>query len=225
MSAEAHALFEIHLFGQTLGVTSQMTTMTGITAGLATVSYFATRKMEAVPKGLQNAMEMIVEKLQGFLSGVIGPENARLYLPILGTLFLFIITSNYSGLLPGAGHLPGLAAPTSVLGVTAGLAVCVFFCTHGLGFKVNGIHYLKHFASPLLPLLIIEEFVRPLSLSLRLYGNIFGEETVVEQIFGLIPLFVPIPFMVLGLLFGFLQALVFTMLSSIYIRGAVSGGH
>ena len=224
MSAEAGVLFEVFGFG----VTSHMTTMTGITVLLGGLSYGATRNMKTNPKGLQNFMEMVVEKLEGFLTGVIGAKEARKFIPLLGTFFLFIIVSNYSGLLPGAGHLPGLAAPTSVLGVTIGLAIVTFFSTHFFGFRAHGVRYLKHIFSLnilLSLLMLIDEMVRPVSLSLRLYGNIYGEEMVASQIAHLVPLFLPLPFMALGLLFGAVQALVLMLLSSIYIHGAVGEGH
>ena len=105
----------------------------------------------------------------------------------------------------------------------------VTFCaTHIGGFKYNGVHYLGHFVkpvAPLLPLMLLEEVIHPLSLSLRLYGNIYGEETVLHQVSGLLPLLAPIVIMGLSLLFGAIQALVFTMLSAIYIEAATGAGH
>ena len=145
-----------------------------------------------------------------------------------GTLFLYIIISNYSGLLPLAGELPGFQPPTGTLSCTVGLALVTFLATQYGGFKYHGVHYLGHFVkpvAPLLPLMLLEEVTHPLSLSLRLFGNIYGEETVLHQVSGLIPLGAPIVIMGLSLLFGFIQALVFTMLSAIYIDTATSAGH
>jgi F-type H+-transporting ATPase subunit a len=127
-----------------------------------------------------------------------------------------------------AGHLPGLAAPTSTLSVTAGFALVVFFCTHFFGIKEKGLGYFKHFFQPvafLFPLMIIEEFVRPLSLSLRLYGNIFGEEMVTAQLFSMAPFGVPIIMQLLGILMGLIQAFVFTLLTAVYIGGATADHH
>ena len=157
-----------------------------------------------------------------------GADKANKYLPFLGTMFIFILISNYSGLLPMSGKIFGLHAPTSSISCTIALALLVFFTTHGAGFKVNKLHYFGHFVKPvviMLPFLIIEEIVRPVSLSLRLYGNIFGEETVTEQLFELVPVFVPVIMQALGLLFGFIQAMVFTLLAAIYIDGATGEGH
>ncbi|MFZ5943924.1 MAG: F0F1 ATP synthase subunit A [Bacillota bacterium] len=209
-------------------ITSETTTMWGIMLLLAVLSYLATRNMKRIPSGIQNLMEYAVEGIIKLLSGIMGEKKAKKYLPLLGTLFIFILISNYSGVLPGAGHTPGLKAPTSNWSVTLGLAIVVFFSTQFFGVKERGLSYFKHFLQPLpfmLPLNIIEQFVRPLSLSLRLYGNVFGEEMVVAGLFALVPLIVPLPMMLLGLLFGFIQAFVFTLLSAIYIAEATDTHH
>ncbi len=225
----AGALFQI--FG--LEVTSVITTMWGVMLLLAVVSYFATRNMKLVPTSrLQTFMEMVLEMIIGFLTQVMGDRaKAKRYLPLLGTFFLLILLSNYSGILPGAlhgtkSHINGLQAPTSALSVTAGFAIIVFFATHIYGIKAKGLGYFKHFIQPipiLLPLNILEEFTKPLSLSLRLYGNIYGEEMVVVGLFGLVPLLLPLPIQFLGLLFGFIQAFVFTLLAAVYINTATAG--
>jgi len=209
-------------------VTSITTTTWGVILLLVLISAIVTRKMTKVPGKLQAAVEMVVSGLNNFFGDILGEKKAKAFMPLLGTLFIFILTCNLCGLLPLCGHLPGLAAPTSSLSVTVALAVVVFFTTHAAGFKYNGVGYLGHFVKPmafLLPLLIIEEFVRPLSLSLRLFGNIFGEETVGRQIFELCPLIAPLPLYILSLLFCLVQALVFTMLTSIYIDGSTSHEH
>jgi F-type H+-transporting ATPase subunit a len=219
------ALFK--LFGL-VEITSVTTTMWGLILFLAVVSYLATRSLKKVPRRrLQVFMEMVLESAIGFLSDIIGDEEkTKRYLPLLGSFFFLILCSNYSGLLPGAGHIPGLQAPTSTLSVTAAFAIVVFFATHYYGFKEKGWGYLKHFVQPipiLLPLNIIEEFTKPLSLSLRLFGNIYSEEMVIVGLFSLMPLFLPVPMQLLSLLFGFIQALVFTLLASIYISTATAG--
>ncbi|GAW93831.1 F0F1 ATP synthase subunit A [Calderihabitans maritimus] len=213
------ALF--HLFG--LEVTSRVTTMWAIMLLIIVFSWLATRNLRRVPTGAQNVMEMITEALLDFFAGIMGYRRAKQYLPLLMTLFIFILISNYSGLLPMAGKIPGLAAPTSAWGVTLGLAIVVFFATQISGFKTHGLGYLKHFIQPvafMLPLVVIEQFVRPLSLSLRLFGNIFGEEMTIEQLFELVHAFVPLPMMFLSLLMGLIQAVVFTLLTAVYIAEA-----
>ncbi len=209
-----------------LEVTSAMVTMVAITIGLTLLSYFATRHMKTRPRGLQNFMEKCVEMLRNFIGGMLDKSIVNRYLPFLGALFIFILVSNYSGLLPFSGRLPGLAAPTSVINVTAGLAVCTFCVTHYTGIKQHRGKYINNFIKPfvfMLPLLLLDEFIRPLSLTLRLYGNIYGEETVISNIFNLVPLGVPIIMQALSLLMGFIQAMVFVLLSCVYINGAYEG--
>lgn len=202
-------------------ITGTVATMWVITALLALLSRLATRKMKDVPGPLQNLAELAVSKLQDYYEGILGPRLGRKYFPILGTLFIFIIVCNYSGLLPGAGHLKGFAVPTASLSVTAGLAIVGFLTTHTAGIRERGPRgYLKSFLSVMLPLTLVETFVRPFSLALRLFGNLFGEEMVTEQLYGIFPLIVPLVMNVLSLLFCLIQALVFTMLLSLYIREA-----
>ena len=209
-------------------VTSGMVTMFAITVILGVLAFLSTRNMKERPSGLQNVAEKVVEMLYGFLEGILGRELARYYFPYLGTLFVFILLSNYIGLLPFAGHLPGLAAPTSSVSVTCALAACTFLITHYSGFRFHGLGYGKHFLKPfafMLPLLLLEEIIRPVSLTLRLFGNVFGEETVTAQIFQLVPLLLPIVLQALSLLLGFVQALVFVLLSSMYISAAAGESH
>jgi F-type H+-transporting ATPase subunit a len=221
---EAKVLFSI--FG--IDVTGYVTTMWAIMAVLAVLFIIAARKMEEVPGRFQCLVEYTVEGLLNFFGGIMGREQARRYFPLLCTLFLFILFSNWSGILPLAGRVEGFKAPTSTLSVPAGLAIIAFISTQYAGFRQHGIGYLKKFLQPfvfMLPLNIIEELVRPLSLSLRLYGNIFGEEMVALVLFSLVPYFVPSLMQMLGLLFGFIQAVVFTTLTAIYISSATAEAH
>jgi len=211
-----------------LEVTSVTTTTWGLMLVLGVVSYFATRRLEKIPtRRLQVFMEMGLGMLLDFLDGIMGDRTrAKRYFPLLASFFILILLSNYSGLLPGAGHVTGLQAPTSTWSVTVAFAIVVFFATHYYGVKAKGLGYFKHFIEPipfLLPLNILEEFTKPLSLSLRLFGNIYGEEMVIAGLFSLLPLFLPVPMQILSLLFGFIQAFVFTMLASIYISTATAG--
>ena len=210
-----------------LQVTSTVVSMWAIILILALLSFLATRLLKDVPGPLQNLAEMAVEKLQSFFADSLGQKHMRKYFPIFATFFIFIVVSNYSGLLPGVGHVKGMALPTASLSVTAGLAIIAFFTTHVIGIRERGLkHYAASFAKPLylcflmLPLNIIEQFVRPMSLALRLYGNMYGEETVTEKLYEIFPIGVPLIMNVLSLLFCLLQAIVFTMLLSIYVSEA-----
>ncbi len=220
----AKVLFTI--FG--LEVTGHVTTMWAIMAFLFVVLVLMTRKMDKVPGRFQCLIEYTVEGLLNFFSGMMGKKMARRYFPLLCTLFLFILVSNWSGILPLAGHVEGFRPPTSTLSVTAALALVAFFATQFAGFREKGFGYLKHFFQPFIfmfPLNLIEELVRPLSLSLRLYGNIFGEEMVVAVLLSIAPYFAPALMQMLGILFGFIQAVVFTTLTAIYISSATADAH
>ena len=211
-----------------LEVTSTVTTMWAIIAVLTLLSWLATRNLKEVPGPLQNAAEITVSYLRNYYEQNLGKEHGRKYFPVFATFFIFIIVCNYSGILPGAGHLRGLAGPTACLSVTAGLGVIAFFTTHTIGIREKGLkHYLASFTKPLilvvlmLPLNILEQFIRPASLALRLYGNMYGEEMVTETLYDIFPIGVPLIMNVLSLLFCMLQAMVFTMLLSIYVSEAV----
>jgi len=195
---------------------------------LVLITFLATRNMQKVPRGLQAFMEIVVEGLNNFFSGIIGPAASR-YLPLLGSLFLYIILMNLWGL------IPLMHSPTNKLNTTLALAIVVFFTTQYEGIRVKGAwKYFKHFMEPLglcflmLPIHLIGELARPVSLSLRLFGNLTGEDIAIVSLAVLSPLllgFIPLPFqvvmMLLALLFSTVQAVVFTLLSSIYIASAI----
>ena len=209
-----------------LQVTGTVVTMWAIILILTLISWLATRNMKDVPGKLQNVAEMAVGYLQNYFNGTLGNKLCKKYFPVFATFFIFIIVSNYSGLLPGAGHLKAFHVPTASLGVTAGLAVVAFFTNHAIGVKERGfgkyfLGMLTSMTIPLFFLAIIEQVVRPFSLALRLYGNLYGEEAVTENLYSIFPIIVPLVMQVLSLLFCLIQALVFTMLLSIYVSEAV----
>ena len=193
-----------------------------IMAVILLLSIIATRRMKDVPGPLQNIAEMAVSGLLSFFSGVLGEKKARHYFPMLASFFVLIIVCNYSGLIPGAGEL--FTVPTSVLTVTAALSTISFVAIQSSGIKKHGVgKYLGTFFKPfafLFPILILEQFTRPLSMALRLYGNIYGEELAAETLFELFPVGLPIVMHILSLLFCFIQAMVFTMLLAVFINEA-----
>ena len=158
-----------------------------------------------------------------FMQDTLGGKDPRPYLPLIATVFLFILFSNWLGL------VPGFTAPTSNWNTTIAPAIVVFFFYHFVGIKKHGvIKYFKHFGGPvwwLSPVIFVLEtighFARILSLSIRLFGNIFGEENLFMVLFTLVPLLVPVPVMFMSVFFGLIQALVFTLLSIVYIALAV----
>jgi F-type H+-transporting ATPase subunit a len=181
------------------------------------------------PGKLQIIFEDMVGGLAEMLDVMVGPKG-RDYLTLVGTIGTFILFGNLMGL------IPGLMAPTSSINVTLGCAITVWVYYHYHGVKSQGIvAYLKHFAVPpgahwslavvWLPIEIISHFSRVLSLSLRLFGNIFGEELVILILFSIVPFVVPLPMMFLGIITATLQAFIFVMLTMIYLGGAVGAEH
>lgn len=196
---------------------------------IGAIGYFATRNMQTVPRGLQNAWEAIIIFTYDFFTQLMDKEHvAKKWAPLLTAFFLFILCSNYSGLVPGAANIPGYQPPTSNWNVTMTLALITFFSVHIAGLSEHGGHYFKHFVSPsvaMLPLNLVEEVAHPLSLTVRLFGNIFGEEMVIAFLLFLAPFVIPSAIMGLSLLLGAIQAIVFTILSASYIAAATGEGH
>ena len=192
------------------------------------------RPKKMVPSGLQNLSEALLGGLHDFFLGILGPEGKK-YVPFVGTLFLYIVTMNWMGL------LPFMKAPTSSLNTTLALALCVFVYVQYIGITKNGIGgYLYHFAGQpkdaigwgsailLFPLEIMGELIKPISLSCRLFVNILSEDILLAVLVGLgvtsiaflhspIGLPLQLPFLLLSTLFGLIQGLVFSLLASIYI--------
>jgi F-type H+-transporting ATPase subunit a len=188
-----------------------------------------TRLRVEEPGRVQVMIEDGIAALVSLLEDVVGPKGPR-YLPLVGAVGLFILVGNLMGL------VPGLMAPTSNINVTLGCAITVFVYYHLQGLKAQGLlGYLKHFAAPpgapwwiapiYFPIEIISHLSRVLSLSVRLFGNIFGEELVILILFSIVPFLVPLPMMFLGLITATLQAFIFVMLTMIYLQGAVTVEH
>ena len=205
-----------------------------IAALLILIAHLAARNPQMIPGKLQNVVEMVVEGLANFITGILGPDGRR-YVPFLGTLFIYIYCMNV------AGALPLGKSPTASPNTTVALALCVFVYVHFIGFTRNGPKgYIKHLAgnpqSPvewafvpiMFPIHVLGELARPVSLSLRLFGNVSGEDVLLFAFCSLgvtalsafnSPVGIPfqVPFIFLALLTSFIQALVFTLLSTIYI--------
>lgn len=209
----------IRIFG-VLDVTGEVIGMWILLAAVFVFCVLATKNLKERPGKLQNVLEMGVDYLDNFFGKILGEKRTRKYFFFLGSLFCFIIVSNYSGLIPGFGLTKYVKAPTSSLSVTLGLGVCSFVFLQAAGIKLGFKQYLKRFITPIafmLPLLVLDEFIKPASLALRLFGNIFGEEMVTENLYEILPIGAPLIMMVLSLLFCALQAIVYTMLVSIYL--------
>lgn len=199
-----------------------------IASSVSLIFYFGTTQNALIPKGFQNFLEWVVESISLFVLGILG-EDGKKYIPFLGTLFIYILSMNLIGL------IPLMASPSSNLNITLALAICVFLMVQYLNIKNMGIKgFLYHLAgSPnnilgwilaplMLPIELLTQISRPITLALRLFGNILGEKILVAffAIVGITLLYffpIQLPFMLLGLLTNIMQAMVFTLLSTIYI--------
>jgi F-type H+-transporting ATPase subunit a len=177
------------------------------------------------PGGLQHFFESIYEFLKKSAADA-GVEKPHKYMAYFATIFIFIATMNLIGI------IPAFEAPTMFVWVPAGLALWTFLYFNVAGFRTNGIGYLKHFAGPIwwmapmmFPIEIISVFIRPLSLTVRLYGNMFAGEQVTLVFINITKLIIPVIFMGLHVFVSLIQAYVFTMLTMMYIAGATAHGH
>jgi F-type H+-transporting ATPase subunit a len=187
---------------------------------LTITSWLVMRHLRLRPDRRQAVLELVVTGIMGQIEDVIR-KDSRPYLPLLGTLFIFLVSANLSGVLPGD------EAPTSKLETPAALALIVFFSVHFFGMRARGLFgYLASFAEPkliMLPLNIVSEVTRTFSLMVRLFGNVMSGEFVIALVVTLGGLFVPIPLMVLEILVGIVQAYIFTVLATVFIGAAIGG--
>lgn len=203
-----------------------------VIAVLVIVSLLGTSNIQRIPSGMQNFMEYALEYIRDLAKTQIGEKEYRPWVPFIGTLFLFIFVSNWSGaLIPWKLiKLPSgeLGAPTADINTTVAFALLTSLAYFYAGISKSGLGYFAHYVEPvpfMLPFKIIEDFTKPLSLSFRLFGNILADELVVGVLVLLVPLFVPLPVMVLGLFTSAIQALIFATLAATYIGEALEGGH
>lgn len=209
----------------------------------------ARRELQKIPRGLQNVAEWAVESLNNFTVGIVGPGGER-YTPLVGTIFIYILLMNLIGI------FPGFHSPTANISITLALGVVVFCYVQYEGIRQNGLGgHFKHFMGPMpalaplmLPVELISEIVKPFTLAVRLFGNIFGEDVIIVVLAGLAGTlggqylsFIPLqfPVLLLSILTAVVQALVFSMLTCIYLslvshhehegehgeEGAIDGSH
>lgn len=207
-----------------IGFTDAMITSCVITILVAIIVIAASRKMELIPGTVQNMIELGIEKLHNFFEGIMGEHLCRRYFPLVGTLFIYILICNYSGLLPFAGEAPGFQAPTSDINFPAGMAILVFILIQAIGIREHrGLGTYKRMFKPfvfIFPLLLMDELVKPISLTFRLYGNTYGDEEVIRAFFDILPIGLPVVMQILVVLLALIQALVFSLLTAIYIGEA-----
>lgn len=195
--------------------------MTWITMAIViAIAVMATRSLSMVPTGTQNVVEMIIIWLRGQVHENMGKKGEFLA-PLVITLFLFLLVSNWLGL------VPTMASPTNDLNTTLGLALLIIIMVHVLGIYMKGMHYIAHFFQPVAPFVIInmiEEVAKPITLAFRLFGNILAGEILIIILLKLMPIWMPIPsvgWLAFSIFVGGVQAFVFTMLSTVYLSNAV----
>lgn len=228
-----HFLYYYHILPEWFPAEAVAGILTAVFLGIGAI--LMTRHLTIIPSKSQAMLEMIVTGLQNFVTDLMGPDG-RKHLPIVGTVFIYIAVMNVAGL------VPGWKAATANINVTAALAIAVFLYVQYQGIKTNGLKgYLMHFVgepvwlAPLnFPIHVIGELAKPLSLSIRLFGNLFGKETVILVLMGMaiamlgfFPIHTPMYFF--GVFVGLVQALVFSILTCVYIASVTAhhdhGGH
>jgi F-type H+-transporting ATPase subunit a len=193
---------------------------------LIVLAYVGGRKISMVPGKAQNFFEVVVSGMEEFMVDVTG-EEGRWFFPLVGTIFLYIVTCNLIGL------IPGFFPPTASINTTLSCALVSFTFTHFIGLKYHGAKYIKHFLGPIwwmipiiLPIELIGHLARIMSLSFRLFGNMMGHELVLMILFMLAgAFFAPLPIMAMGIFVSFVQAFVFFLLSIMYFSGAMEHAH
>ncbi|MBR2215933.1 MAG: F0F1 ATP synthase subunit A [Selenomonadaceae bacterium] len=199
--------------------------MTWITmAVVILIAFLATRNLKMVPSGWQNVMEMVITGLHSQIDATLG-KRGRDFAPLIISLFLFLLISNWLGL------IPQMASPTNDLNTTLGLALLIIVMVHVLGLYFKGGHYIAHFFKPV-PLFVvinaIEEVAKPITLAFRLFGNILAGEILIIILLKLMPIWMPVPsviWLAFSIFIGGVQAFIFTMLSMAYLSNAVKEEH
>ncbi len=198
---------------------------------LITMAFVVRSSMQMVPTGIQNFVETVVESILKLAEDNIGHHWGKPLFPLLGTLFMYILLCNFMGL------VPGFTSATANINNNAAMAIPVFLATHFYGIRVHGIKYIYHFLGPVrsifaLPLMLlmfiiegIGHLVRPITLSVRLFGNMQAKHIILGVLAGLAPALVPTLILALGTLVSLIQAFVFVLLTALYLAGAVEEGH
>lgn len=196
-----------------------------IMLGFIILAFSIRGAFKMVPSGVQNVLEMIVYELAQFVDSILG-KDGRKFFPLIGALAFFILCANLIGLVPGC------VSPTANVNTNAAMALTVFVIYQSVGVMRHGAGYIKHFLGPvwwmmplMFPIEVISHLARPLTLAVRLFGNIRGEELVILVLGFLIPLVLPMPMIAFAVFTSVLQTLVFILLSLVYLAGALEEAH
>ena len=220
------SLFEMFGMGEWAAAHPHVTYMWLAMIILIILGWLGGKSISMVPNSIQNVFEVVISGLEEFMVSITGEEGRKSF-PLLLTIFLFVLLGNLLGL------LPAFYPPTAQINTTVALAIIAVSWSHVIGIKMHGIKYIKHFLGPvpaLMPLFLIIEIIghlaRVLSLTLRLFGNMMGHELVVGILLMLAgPFLVPLPIMAMGILVSLIQAIVFFLLPTMYIAGAIEEAH
>ena len=217
MNEDALTITEVLRLGP-LVVTNTVITTWVIMALLALASWLTTRRLALDPGPLQTAVEGVVVTIENAIAEV-EPQNARTIMPFIGSLWVFLVIANLSGL------IPGIHSPTRDLSATAALALLVFLSTHWFGIRLDGLRsYLRNYLSPspiLLPFHLISEITRTVALAVRLFGNMMSLEMAALLVLLVAGFLVPIPILMLHVIEALVQAYIFGMLALIYVSGGI----
>jgi len=193
-----------------------------------TFAFLGSRNVEQIPRGWQNFMECVLDFVSDIAKNQLGESFYREWVPFVGTLFLFIFGCNWAGAIVPWKLIElsegELSAPTNDINTTVALALLTSLAYFYAGLSKKGLGYFKRYIQPLpllLPINILEDFTKPLSLSFRLFGNVLADEITVSVLTGLVPLVIPLPIMCLGIFAGSVQALIFSTLAAAYIAEAL----
>ena len=199
-------------------ISRTVVTTWGLMAVLSVASWIVTRSFRVDAGGWQAMVETVVAGIEEQITALLSRDAAP-FLPLLGTLFIFLVVANLCGI------VPGVTAPTASIETPAALAAIVFLSVHFYGVRMQGLGgYLKGYLKPnpvMLPFNILSELTRTFSLAMRLFGNIMSEEMAVAIILAMAGLLVPIPFMAFGILVGLVQAYIFSVLATVFIGGGI----
>jgi len=200
------------------GITRTVVTTWGIMLVLGAFSAVATRRLSGTPDILQTVLEGIVSAIEDAVTAVM-PQGGRMLVPFIGTLWIFLVVANLTGI------VPGLHSPTADLSLTAALALLVFLSVHWYGVRAEGLRvYARHYLSPnplMLPFHIISELSRTVALAVRLFGNITSLETAALLVLIVAGLLAPVPILLLHVVEALVQAFIFGMLALVYVAGGI----
>ena len=203
------------IFG--IPVTDSVTTTWVVMGFILLLGWILSKNLSERPSKIQAVLESVIDFYENIAVQIMGEEGKQ-FVPLAVSIGLFILLSNWIEI------IPGFNAPTRDLNTTIALAIVAVSSTYVVGIKKKGLRFFKKYIEPspiFLPINILEELVRPISLSFRLFGNILGEEIVIAILVMIVPLILPIPMILLGLFTGLIQAFIFSLLTLLYVAGAV----